>query len=144
MQQGKLNSIIAEVRSQALLQLGKKGEALQSILDSINSSPKIVAYRLHAARLYLSLDKRADAKEQIIKACDQNKDSLLPRLYMLSLLMSAGESKEAASFYQTYSKQLQEKYFGEEPIWPPGGQTFLHALFYQEDLDFIFNKLLKI
>ncbi len=143
MQQGKLNSIIAEVRSRALWDLGRKGEALQAALESIDSSPKTISYRLRAARLLLSLGKRSEAEQQLTKGCDQNKDALLPRLYMLSLLLSSGEHKEAVTFYHTYAKHLQDDYFGETPAWPPGGESFLHGLFYQEDLDFVFDQLVN-
>jgi len=37
---------------------------------------------------------------------------------------------------------LTESTFAHEPMWPPGGNRFIHDVFYKDDINFVFDRLL--
>jgi hypothetical protein len=98
---------------------------------------------LRVARLLTEMGKEREAQEQIRVAIDNSADMLMPRLYMISLLVDEKKRDRATAMYKVYMDDLKDLVFGEEPLWPPGGNRFLHEMFYQDDAKFILDRLLK-
>jgi hypothetical protein len=44
--------------------------------------------------------------------------------------------------YDLYVQRLIDIAFGDEPLWPPGGNRFLHELIYLDDATFVFDRLI--
>ena len=62
---------------------------------------------------------------------------------MLAELTAEDKQSMVSKFYQLYTDELKETVFDDETAWPPGGERFLHEIMYEDDVKFIFNKLLK-
>jgi hypothetical protein len=87
--------------------------------------------------------RRAQSDQEITKAAEDHKNSLLPRLYTLSMLIADKRFVDADEFYVRYLKQLDDDVFGTQPSWPPGAPPHsIHELFCKDDLGFIFKNLL--
>ncbi len=91
-----------------------------------------------------AMNSPSEAKIEIEEAMKIKKDSFLPRGYMVALNFEHTGAGEAQKLYETYLKELDDELFGEEPAWPPGGERFLHDIWYREDLTFVFSRLLKL
>lgn len=141
MVQGTIAAGIEQARSQALWALGRQEESLAVAKVAVELAQKSFSYRLRLARLYAVLGMNAQAEEEIKRAIDLHKDALMPRLYLLSTLITDGQRTQAAILWSNYMKQVTETVFGPPPAWPPGSPPFLHELFYKDDLDFIFERL---
>ncbi|PWT95456.1 MAG: hypothetical protein C5B53_11440 [Candidatus Melainabacteria bacterium] len=140
---GKIAADVEQVRSEALWLLGRKDEAVAAALMAAEQAPKSFTFRLRLARLYASLGKEGQAKEEITKVGDDHKESLLPRLYMLAIYLQANQAKSARDCMDAYLEHLDKEVFSTPPAWPPGEAPFLHELFYRDDLDFITQRLLN-
>lgn len=133
---------IAEIRSDALWYSNRKDEALAQAKRAVELTPQTSRARFHYVRLLEETGKRAEAREQIAELVDRHKDWLLPRLYMLANIRDTKPSAVPAS-YEWSMKQLNDALFGNEPAWPPGGESFTHDLFFSDDIYFVFNRLLQ-
>src|SRR5262249_665423 len=116
---------------------------VSAALTAAEQAPKSFTFRLRLARLYVALGKEAEAKEEINKVGDDHKDSFLPRLYMLAVLLEANQLKSARDCMYAYLGHLDKEVFSPPPVWPPGEAPFLHELLYRDDLDFITQRLLN-
>lgn len=132
-----------EARSEALWFMGKKDESIKAVEEALKFSPKSFRYNLRLARLFFDLGRLPEARAQIRQAIDNHRDSLLPRLYMVALLEATKDKPKARKFYDLYAEELDYEVFGTEPHWPPGGNTFVHDIWYKDDLEFVLNKLVK-
>ncbi len=132
-----------EARSEALWFLGNKEESIKAVEEALKFSPKSFRYNLRMARLFYDLGKLPEARSQIRQAIDSHRDSLLPRLYMVALLEATKDQPKAHRFYEIYAEELDYEVFGTEPHWPPGGNTFVHDIWYKDDLEFVLNKLVR-
>ncbi len=132
-----------EARSEALWYLGNKEESIKAVEAALKFSPKSFRYNLRMARLFYELGRLPEARSQIRQAIDNHRDSLLPRLYMVALIEETKDQPKARKFYEIYKEELDYEVFGTEPHWPPGGNTFVHDVWYREDLQFVLDKLVK-
>jgi tetratricopeptide (TPR) repeat protein len=134
---------VAEARGEALWSMGKKSDALSEAKKAIDYSPDSFRLYLQYARLLYLNGENAAARDQLMTAIDKHKDSLLPRLYLLA---QAKESKPQAvpGLYRMMLQDLNERAFEGEPHWPPGGDTFVHDIYYSKDVYFVFNRLLGV
>lgn len=137
---GSAAQSIYQAKSDALWELGHKQEAIDSAKKALTFSPTNYRINLKLARMLESVGQNKEAKNQIAKAIENRRNSLLPRLYMIAVSHSQTESRK---LYELYKNQFDETVFGQEPVWPPGGNRFLNELWYKEDLKFIFDRLLK-
>jgi tetratricopeptide (TPR) repeat protein len=140
---GKIAADIDQVRSEALWLLGRKDEAVIAAQSAAEQAPKSFTFRLRLARLYAACGKEEQAKEEITKLGDDHKDSLLPRLYMLAILLNGNQVKNARDSMAAYLEHLDKDVFAPPPTWPPGEAPFLHELFHRDDLEFITQRLLN-
>jgi tetratricopeptide (TPR) repeat protein len=141
--EGTVAAGVYESRSEALWRLGRKEEALADAKKALELYPVSHKLNLRVARLLAEMGKDREAKEQIRAAIDNSSDMLMPRLYMISVLMNDKKPERALAMYNVYMDDLKDLVFGEEPLWPPGGNRFLHEMFYQDDAKFILDRLLK-
>lgn len=132
-----------EARSEALWYLGDKEESIKAVEAALKFTPKSFRYNLRMARLFYDLGRLPEARSQIRQAIDSHRDSLLPRLYMVALLEELKNQPKARKFYDIYVEELDYEVFGTEPHWPPGGNTFVHDVWYREDMKFVLDKLIK-
>ncbi len=143
LRQGVVAAGVHQLRSEALWRLDRKDEAIEEAKKAIESSPDSFRMNLRLARLYADTGKLSDCRQQIRKAIKNHNDSLLPRLYMLAELAAEHNNAQLSSFYQIYLDEMIDLVYGEEPNWPPGGNRFLHEVFFSEDVTFVFDRLLK-
>jgi len=131
-------------RAEALWHIGRREEALQECRNALKLSPKAFRINLRLARWLTAMGSAQEARAEIEKAIEIKPDSFLPREYMVALELEHSGKSEADKLYEIYLKELDEELFGEEPVWPPGGERFLHDVWYREDLTFVFDRLLKL
>ncbi|HEY9791031.1 MAG TPA: bacterial transcriptional activator domain-containing protein [Candidatus Obscuribacterales bacterium] len=134
---------VSEARAEALWHMGRKDEAMAEVQKAIAFAPTAYRNYLHYARFLEESGRFPEAKEQMEKAGEQHKNHLLPKLYLIA---NAYEQKPelATTAYKQAMDDLNDKVFQEEPIWPPGGDTFLDEVFYRRDVYFIMDRLLKV
>lgn len=137
MGEGKVASGLYQTRAEALWAMGKKEEAIESMLKSLKLSPSF-RLNLKVARMMALNGQRDKAEEQLKEAMEEHDSALLPRLYMLALSSGA----ERPSLYKSYLHDLDDDLFGTDLMWPPGSHVFLQDVFYRDDLTFIFDKML--
>ncbi|MBA3858112.1 MAG: hypothetical protein C0507_14500 [Cyanobacteria bacterium PR.3.49] len=143
-EEGNGASGVKIARAEALWHMGKHQEAIEACREALKLSPKAFRINLRLARWLNATNAPADARKEIEQAMDIKKDSFLPRGYMVALEDERSGSTQAQKRYETYLKELDEELFAEEPVWPPGGERFLHDIWYREDLTFVFDRLLKL
>jgi len=143
-EEGNGASGVKIARAEALWHMGKQQEAIETCREALKLSPKAFRINLRLARWLNATNAPADARKEVEEAMEIKKDSFLPRGYMVALEDERTGSAEAQKRYETYLKELDEELFGEEPVWPPGGERFLHDIWYREDLTFVFDRLLKL
>ncbi len=131
-------------RAEALWHMGRREEAIDECRNALKLSPKAFRINLRLARWLNASNAPEKAKTEIEQAMEIKKDSFLPRGYMVALEFDRSGKEPAEKLYETYLKELDDELFGEEPVWPPGGERFLHDIWYREDLTFVFNRLLKM
>ncbi len=142
LKQGVIASGVHQSRSQALESLGRRDEAVAEARQALACSPDSYRLNLRLARLLAAAGDSRQARAEIRLAIKNHDNSLLPRLYMLAQLAADGEPDRMRRFYRLYLDDLTDLVFGQEPTWPPGGNRFLHELFYSEDVRFVFDRLL--
>src|SRR5205814_1974078 len=142
LEQGTVAAGVLESRSEALWLLGRKEEAIIDAREALQLYPLSHKLNLRLARLLAMSGRDREAQSQIRNAIDNSADMLLPRLYMISLLISENKPQAALKLYNLYLDDLRDLVFGDEPWWPPGGNRFLHEMFYQDDTKFVFDRLL--
>lgn len=130
-------------RAEALWQLGRREEAVAECRKALKLSPKGFRINLRMARMLTAMGSPKEAKAEIEQAMEANKDSFLPNEYMMALELETSGKLEAQKLYETYLKELDEEVFGEEPVWPPGGERMIHNVWFREDLTFLFQRLFK-
>ncbi len=130
-------------RAEALWQLGRREEAVAECRNALKLSPKGFRINLRMARMLTAMGSPKEAKAEIEQAMEANKDSFVPNEYMMALALETSGKLEAQKLYETYLKELDEEVFGEEPVWPPGGERMIHNVWFREDLTFLFQRLFK-
>ena len=141
---GAVAAGVHQLRSEALVRLGLYGEATAEAREAVKLSPDSFRFNLRLSRLLAFQNTMPESRALIRAAIKNHKDSLLPRLYMLAELADQPNSAELSRFYQIYLDELSDKVFGVEPAWPPGGNRFLHEIFYSDDVTFIFNRFFHL
>jgi hypothetical protein len=139
---GGASDLYQHARTDALWAVGKKQEAIDLATDVAKNTPKNFRPYLRVARLYEQFGKPDEAKAQVQKAIEERDDALLPRLYLLSLLLK-NDKPGAQKAFDEYSKKLDADVFGEEPVWPPGGDRFVTDVWYKDDLHFVLDPLIR-
>jgi len=139
MREGKIASGLFQDRAEALWALDEKDKAIESEKKSLELSPNDYRHNLRLARMLEEAGHRREAVKQIEEAMDSRKSAFLPRLYRLAQLPPHVRKR----FYKLYLNELDDRLFGTELPWPPGGETFLQDVWYRDDVTFVFERLLK-
>lgn len=130
-------------RAETLYALGDTQGAIEAAEKAQKAQPMSYKSSLLLARLFAREGKIAEARSQVITAIDLRADELIPYLYMMALYCQMDKRPQAERFYRQSMNTLLDEVFGEEPLWPPGGNRNLHELFSSEDVNFLFERLLK-
>lgn len=138
---GSSGAGIMQARSLALNAMGDRNRAIDDADRALAMSPENFRLHLLRARLLYDAGRKEEAKAAIHSAIDKHKESLMPRLYLVAAAKDDGQTAVEDS-YSDAINALIENTFGEEPVWPPGGNRFVHDVFYSDDIYFIFNKVL--
>ncbi|MBI4534496.1 MAG: tetratricopeptide repeat protein [Candidatus Melainabacteria bacterium] len=139
---GTVAARVEESLSEALWYLGAKNQALEASRKALELHPTGFRLNLRLARMLIEIGRFKEARTQIQQAIENHEGSLLPRLYMLSWLKQDNALTSATRFYHLYLDELDELVFGQEPMWPPGGNRYLHEILYRDDVTFILDRLL--
>lgn len=134
---------VLQARAEALMAMNRPPEAIADIKSAIAITPENFRLYLKLARYYQDTHQTAEAKSQIQKAIEKHKNSLLPRLYLISILNESQPDSAKATYKET-QEHLLSQIFDTEPIWPPGGNRFVTDVFYQPDIHFVFDRLLNV
>lgn len=132
---------IHQVRANILWAMNKRDEAVAEVGKAIEISPESFRLYLMRARFEQEMGKKEEAQKDVDTAIDKHKDSLLPRLYSIALATDTG-GKDIKLAFTKAMDDLNESTFAGEPMWPPGGDRFVHDLYYSQDIYFVFNRLL--
>jgi len=130
-------------RAETLNAIGDKKGAIEAALRAQKAQPVSYKTCLLLARLFAEDGKLSEARKQVVTAIDLRADELMPYLYMMSLYCQMDKRPQAERFYKQTVNTLIDEVFGEEPLWPPGGNRNLHELFSSEDVNFLFKPMLK-
>jgi tetratricopeptide (TPR) repeat protein len=132
---------VSAARADALWHAGRSEEALGEAHKAIGFTPEHFREYLHYARFLESRGDLRGAHEQIELAVEKHKIGLLPRLYRLA---NAHDEKPATAVavYKQQLDDLNEKVFGEQPVWPPGGERYVIDGLYLSDMEFILDRLI--
>jgi len=140
---GAVASGVFQARSDAQWALKKRDDAVASLRKALELSPKSFRINLRIARRLTEMGRLKEAEDEAKQAIENHKDTFLPQLYMVVLSLK-GEGKAAADkVFDEYKKKADQEIFGEDPPWPPGGNRFLHDIWYKDDVEFIFNRLMS-
>lgn len=130
-------------RAETLWALGDKQGATDAAYRAQKAQPASYKTNLLLARLLVEDGKLAEARAQVISAIDARADELMPYLYMMAIYCQMDKRPAAERLYKQTVNTLIDDVFGEEPLWPPGGNRNLHELFSSDDVNFLFVRLLK-
>lgn len=133
---------VHQARSEALWRMGRKEEAIEAARKPVELAPDHFRFNLRLARLLAETGNLKEARQQIRLAIDNHEDTLLPRLYMIALLKDSNNPVLALKMYDLYIQQLIDIVYGEEPLWPPGGNRFVHDIIYLDDAAFVYDRLI--
>lgn len=140
LREGTIAAGVHQARAQALWYMGLPQEACIEAKQATTLAPRQYRNWLFLARMLADTGKEKQARACVEMAVDLHDESLLPRLYALALL--ARDRKSARDYYQTSLADLKENVFGDEPMWPPGGNRFLGDLFFTDDIRFVYDRLI--
>lgn len=142
LQKGFAAASVDMARAEALWYGGRKGEAIDSLSDALKEYPRSLHIHLELAR-WLTLEGQEErAKKVLEESLEIHPDSMLPRLYSMSLLRRKGQMASARKMMTAYSQELDEAVFSEEPWWPPGGNRFVVDMWGRSDIDYLMQNLL--
>jgi tetratricopeptide (TPR) repeat protein len=128
-------------RSDALWRMGRRDEAVEDAEKAVEHAEHSTKVNLRLVRYLTGSGKSAEAKQVLEKVIEKHKQHLLPRIYLVAIERQI--SQEAAKKqYEKQHDQLVEEFFEQEPKWPPGGNLFFHDTIYQDDMDYVFKRLL--
>lgn len=130
-------------RAEALWRMGRRDEAVEDAKKASDHEEHSELHALRLVRFLTGVGKFDEARAVLEKQIEKHKRHLLPRLY----LVAAEKEKSPDAARREYEKQHEEtikEFFEQEPRWPPGGNLFFHELIHQDDMDYVFRRLLDM
>ncbi len=143
MKDGAVAAGALRARAETLHALGDIPGAIGAAEMAHKAQPTSYKTSLLLARLLAEQGKVAEARGQVLTAIDLRADELIPYLYMMALYCQMDKRPQAERFYKQSMNTLIDEVFGEEPNWPPGSNRNLHELFSSDDVNFLFERLIK-
>lgn len=136
---------VYQARAEALWEMNKKDEAMESLSKAHELYPKSLKLMIELARWKFETGDMKGSKEILEKAIEEHKEDMLPCLYMIAAdKKSLKSDTDIEKLSRTYLEKLDEEVFGEEPWWPPGGNRFLSERLYRDDVIFLARQLLDL
>lgn len=130
-------------RADALWRMGRREEAVSDARSAVEHARHSTKVHLRLARYLTGVGKAEQAREELEKVIEKHKQHLLPRIYLVAMERQKSQA-EAQKEYARQHDQLVEEFFEQEPKWPPGGNLFFHDTIYQDDMDYVFKRLLEL
>ncbi len=140
---------ILQVRAETLWRMNKRQEALSDLEEARVLNPKNFRLDLDLARKLTDTAKEKEALQVIDDAISHKSDALVPRSYKIALLKgkvdarTSAYSSAALEFLHESMRDFDDKVFGEPPNWPPNVSPFLPDVWHKEDVQFVFERLLR-
>jgi hypothetical protein len=128
-------------RSDALMAMNRTKDAIADSKNVVDCTPENFRAYLHLARQLQQVGEVEESRRQIELSITKHKDSLLPRLYLISSLRHDNPHESSEQYKKTLDHLMARVYDGE-PVWPPGGNRFVTDVFYQPDVHFVFDRLI--
>jgi len=145
MTQEPVGPALYQAKSEALWSMGKKNEAIEAATRALELAPKGFRHNLLLARMFTDVGRGQDAEAQIGKAIENHKGNFLSALYMVALKQGSPPdlTPSAKSAYEKYKAAIDDEVFDSNgPQWPPGGERFLHDIWYKNDVEYVFDRLI--
>lgn len=130
-------------RSDALWRMGRRDEAVEDAQKASDHEGHSEVHALRLARYLASVGKFDQARAVLEQQIEKHKRHLLPRLYLVA--NEKEKSPDAARLeYEKQHEETVKEFFEQEPRWPPGGNLFFHELIHQDDMEYVFRRLLDM
>jgi tetratricopeptide (TPR) repeat protein len=146
MTQEPVGPALFQAKADALWAMGKKDQAIEAATRASELAPKGFRHNLRLARMLTDVGKTKQAEEQIELAIENHKGNFLSALYMVALKQEhpPSVSSAAKAEYAKYRAIIDDEVFAtaDGPQWPPGGERFLHDIWYRDDVEYVFNRLI--
>jgi len=140
---GAAASRLWQARAEALYHQGRHKEAIVALAKACDYLPSNYKMSLEMARWLSKEGDRAGARTYVMRACDANSDSMITRLLILNWLYADKKKTQAQHMQKIYLDNLDEDIFGEEPVWPPGGNRVVKEGWVRDDLEYLLQELQK-
>jgi tetratricopeptide (TPR) repeat protein len=146
MTQEPVGPALVQAKAEALWAMGKKEQAIEAATKAVELAPKGFRHNLMLARMLTDVGKSQQAEEQIELAIENHKGNFLSALYMVALKQQhpPAVSTAAKAAYAKYKAVIDDEVFAaaDGPQWPPGGERFLHDIWYRDDVEYVFSRLI--
>lgn len=134
-----------QARAEALWNLEKRREAVEALTKAHELYPKSLKLMVELARWKYRIGDLKGSRDVLEQALEEHTEDMLPCLYMIAADKKDAKSKDVIrDKLKKYLDDFDEKVFGEEPWWPPGGNRFMSERFYRADLIFLSETLLNM
>lgn len=140
---GAAASRLWQARAEALYHQGNRKEAIGALAKACDYLPSNYKMSLEMARWLAKEGDRNGARVYVTRAVDANSDSMITRLLILNWLYADKKKVQAEHMQKIYLDNLDDDLFGEEPVWPPGGNRVVKEGWVRDDLDFLLQELQK-
>lgn len=140
---GAAASRLYQARAEALYHLGRRTEALQSLEKAIEYLPTNYKINLEMARWLSACGENKKARAYISSALESNSDSMLAKILILNDLYADKKKDKAERMERLYLNNLDDELFGDEPVWPPGGNRVVKEGWIKDDIEYLLKELKK-
>ncbi len=142
-QTGAAASRLWQARAEALWYLGKRAEAIESLAKAVTFMPTNYKINLEMARWLCREGKNKEGRAYLLSAIESNSDSMLLKLLVLNELYADKKKDQAKKLEKIYLENLDDDLFGDEPVWPPGGNRVVKEGWVRDDIEHILSELKK-
>ncbi|MDX2108423.1 MAG: tetratricopeptide repeat protein [Candidatus Melainabacteria bacterium] len=140
---GAAASRLWQARAEALYHQGDHKEAIGALAKACDYLPSNYKMSLEMARWLAKEGDKNGARVYVTRAIDANSDSMISRILILNWLYADKKKVQAEHMQKIYLENLDQDLFGEEPVWPPGGNRVVKEGWVKDDLDFLLQELQK-
>lgn len=142
-QTGAAASRLWQARAEALYYQGNHKEAIVALAKACDYLPTNYKMSLEMARWLSKEGDNRGARSYVMRAVDANSDSMITRLLILNWLYADKKKLQAKNMQKIYLDNLDQDLFGEEPVWPPGGNRVVKEGWIKDDLEYLLQELQK-
>lgn len=140
---GAAASRLWQARAEALYHQGHRKEAVGALAKACEFLPSNYKMSLEMARWLSKEGDKVGARDYVTRAVEANSDSMITRLLILNWLYADKKKVQAEHMQKIYLDNLDQDLFGEEPVWPPGGNRVVKEGWIKDDLEYLLHELQK-